>query len=332
MSRPRLLLISPVFHGYWRSISDAFERAGYDVISHLYDDRSLRETIRYKLSRELPARLGIARAPSRTASLHAAVAIRRAAADVVLAIRCDELHGVFWEAMAQHPRSVLWLYDEIRRTNHSSATLGAATAIATYSERDLDHLRKHGHVSSYVPNAYDPHIPVNSHPALDRVTFIGARYPNRAALLRTLQANSVPVCAVGRDWSNHAVDRLRTWRLRGGEFPSRRDVPRADAYGLMQASIATVNLHHNQDGFTMRTFEAAGVGAVQLIDRPDVAELYEPDKEIAVFTTPEEAVELAHRAQTDTAWANNIRIQGRKRTLAEHTFDHRVAELERLWQ
>ncbi len=51
----------------------------------------------------------------------------------------------------------------------------------------------------------------------------------------------------------------------------------------------------------MRTFEARGVGAVQLVDRADGSRYYEPGVELAVFGSAEEAVELARRAAADRA-------------------------------
>lgn len=81
----------------------------------------------------------------------------------------------------------------------------------------------------------------------------------------------------------------------------------------------------------MRTFEACGAGALQLIDRPDVAEFYDPDEEIVVYGSPDELVDLAWRAVRDRGWARSIGARARARTLAEHTFDHRVRVLEKLW-
>ena len=42
-------------------------------------------------------------------------------------------------------------------------------------------------------------------------------------------------------------------------------------------------------------------------------------------------IELARRGLKDEGWSRSIREAGRARTMAEHTFDHRVAERERLW-
>lgn len=332
MTRARVLLVSPVFHGYWRSIAEALERRGYDVTTHLYDARSKAATIRHKAARELPARIGIQRRDDERPTASAVAALRASHPDVVLAIRADRMQHAFWTELAGVPRSVLWLYDEVRRTAHTAETLSAAGAIASYSKVDVQTFQEKGLRARYVPNGFDATIAVAPRPRANEVTFVGARYPNRENLLRVLLREGVPVRAYGRDWSDHPVDRLRTWRASAIGIPNERDVPREAAYAIMQSSTATLNPHFNQDGFTMRTFEAAGMGAVQLIDRPDVTELYEPDTEIAVFNSTEEAIELARRALRDSAWAERIREGGRKRTLAEHTFDHRVAELEKLWQ
>lgn len=160
---------------------------------------------------------------------------------------------------------------------------------------------------------------------------MGARYPARQEVLADLHARGIPVRAYGRDWSGHPVDRLRTWRVGTPSLPAERDVSRAAAYDVMAASAATLNLHGDQDGFTMRTFEAAGVGAVQLIDRADVGDLYELGTEVLTWSSPDELAGLCARALADPVWSDSVRAAARARTLAEHTFDHRVAALEDAW-
>ena len=70
---------------------------------------------------------------------------------------------------------------------------------------------------------------------------------------------------------------------------------------------------------------------MQVVDRPDVAEFYDPDAEVAVFTSPEELVELARRAIADDRWGDRLRAAARARTLAEHTFVHRARALATQW-
>ena len=114
-------------------------------------------------------------------------------------------------------------------------------------------------------------------------------------------------------------------------MPAGRDIDRSEAYGIMASSPATLNIHNNQDGFTMRTFEAPGVGALQVIDRPDVDRYYIPGEEVLVYESIDELIEICTRIFRDPKWARKIREAGQKRTLAEHTFDQRVKILEQLW-
>lgn len=330
-SPPRLLLLSPVFHGYWRSIERAFTDRGYAVTSVAYDAHpGLRERVHAKVAEELPERLGASTARRRAAQTSRAVdAVRAVDPDVVLVVKGDVFDEPLWEAVAPRRRA-LWLYDELRRTGHTNTSLATAGPIASYSPDDVRTLRSRGLTAVHVPLAHDPHVAFTPRQR-DDVVFVGARYPSRQALLTTMHTSGIPVRAHGRDWSGHPVDRLRTWRLHQPPIPHGRDLPRAQAYGVMAGARATLNVHGDQDGFTMRTFEACGVGALQLVDRDDVAQHFDPGTEVAVFHSPEEAVELARRAAADRPWASRLREAGRARALAEHTFAQRAVALEALW-
>lgn len=329
----RILLVTPTFHGYWRSIIGALKRLGHEASALRYDELSTtQDKLLHKLRYELPARVGLnsdALAAHQTAL--AAAAVRAARPEVVVTIKGDTLTDEYWDAIESvGARSLLWLYDEYRRTNWTDERLRRVGPIASYSHQDVDALSDRGFTTHFLANAYDPNQPLIPHP-VPAVTFVGARYPNREALLTELSAAGVPVRAFGRDWSHHPVDRIRTWNWHRPALPAGRDVPLAEAWGIMAGSIATVNMHHNQDGFTMRTFEACGVGALQLLDRADVTEFYDPGSEVAVFSSSAEAIDLAQRAATDSRWTDALRERARRRTLAEHTFDHRMREVEQWW-
>jgi spore maturation protein CgeB len=330
----RLLIVSPAFHGYWVPIESAFRQLGWEVTTHRYDELTSKVTkTRLKLGTELPRMLGLAGdgAVEAELTLRARDAVVAHLPDRVLVIKGDTLGAPFWDALNSRrvPRS-LWLYDELRRTFHTEQTLDQFDGIASYSRLDTAALAAAGRNSTYVPLAFDPANPVAPR-FLNDVTFIGARYPRREALLRSLCTAGVPVRAFGRSWSRHPFDRARTWRWDVPPFPTGRDLTLAAAYAVMAGSPATLNIHGDQDGFTMRTFEAAGVGGVQLVDRADVAEFYEPGIEVAVFASDAELVDLARRAIADDRWGDRLRVAARRRTLAEHTFLHRARALEATW-
>lgn len=331
----RVLVIAPAFHGYGDSLADGLRARGHDVTVYPYDRfGSTAAKVRNKVLYELPERVGLAAGTRRRARdlTQAAIRVlREHDPDVLLVVRGDLFTPDFWDAArSSRARVVLWLYDEIRRMQHEEATFRDVDTLVTYSPDDAADLNARGITTHCIPNAFDTRISVRPEPR-DEIVFVGARYPNREEAMVTLARAGVPVLAVGRTWSHHWIDRARTWELRRPDLPSLRDVPRDRAYGLMAGAAGSLNVHTDQDGFTMRTFEVCGVGGLQLIDRPDVAPFYEPGEEIVVFEGPEEMIEMARRAVADREWSRRIGEAARRRTLAEHTFEHRAGALEQVW-
>lgn len=331
----RVLVVGPAFHGYADSLGRALERNGHEVTVHPYDaNPSVVAKARTKLVYELPGKVGLgvgARLQAANVTARAATVVEEARPDVLVVIRGDLLQESFWEAASRAAgRTVLWLYDELRRMDHEVDTLRRVDTLVTYSPNDAAALNADGIATHCIANAFDDTFTIT--PRLETsILFVGARYPNRQRAVERLIGSGVPVLAVGRDWSHHPFDRLRTWQLSRPKVPALRDVSRAEAYDLMAGAAASLNVHTDQDGFTMRTFEACGAGGLQLIDRPDVEEFYEPGTEVLVFRDEEEMVDLARRALAEPGWARSIGAAARRRTLAEHTFVHRARELERVW-
>jgi spore maturation protein CgeB len=78
-----------------------------------------------------------------------------------------------------------------------------------------------------------------------------------------------------------------------------------------------------------RVFEAAGAGACVITDAWEGIELFlEPGREVLVASTGDEVADLVDRL--DVRQARQIGRAARMRMLAEHTYGHRVLELERL--
>ena len=335
----RLLLVTPAFHGYWQPIARACATLGYQPVVHAYDAfEGVRAKLRNKVRYEGADRLGLngSERMRRDLTKESAKIVRASRPEVVLVIKGDVLSEEFWDTVeASGARCCLWLYDELSRMEYADETLVRVGAAGSYSRDDTRALAGLGLRSDYVPLAYedrDP-LPPAQWGSSPEVTFAGARYPNREELLRGLVERGVPVRAYGRDWSAHPVDRARTWRVGAPDVPGAREVDLQEAHRVMARSTATLNIHGSSvnDGFTMRTFEACGAGALQLIDRDDVDAFYEPSTEVLVFHDVEEVVECYERSRRDPGWARAIREAGRRRTLAEHTFTHRVRQLEALW-
>lgn len=101
-------------------------------------------------------------------------------------------------------------------------------------------------------------------------------------------------------------------------------------YDILRRSRIAFNHHGNFPPFAnnMRMYEATGVGALLLTDwKPDLHEMFEPGKEVLAYRTDEECLELIDEALKRPDWARQIAEAGRRRTLAEHTYEARMREL-----
>ena len=224
----RVLLVTPRFRGYWRSYTTALEELGHTVDTVLYDDfDGTRDVVRNKLLGELPARLGREVGVRRQNNRHTRRALAAAArtdADVALVVKGDSLLPPFWDALDRRGiPAVLYVYDDLRRMQHTPDSLRRARHVATYSRPDFEQLQADGYSASYVPLFYDPALRYVAVPE-EAVVFVGARYPQREELLLRLHERGIPIVAYGRDWSHRPLDRLRSLDLRRPALPGRPDV------------------------------------------------------------------------------------------------------------
>lgn len=332
----RLLLVTPAFHGYWRSIAEAFERRGHTVAVHRYDAYdSVGQKLRLKATVELPERLhlpGERRTAERARMTDSAIsALREHRPDRVVVIKGDGLDARFWDALEDTPR-ILWLYDDLHRHDHTEAFLREVGPVVDYARSETDALGAMGVDAHFVPNAFDPHRARPTGRRTGELVFVGSGYTNRIEILTRLAQQGLPVHAWGRDFSRHVVDRARTFSWSRPPIRASREVPLERAYQIHAEGAAAIAVHGLQNGHAMRTFEIPGMGGVQLVDRDDVDQFYDVGTEVAVWHDQDELAELGRRAVTDRAWGEAMREAGRRRTLAEHTFDHRIQEVDSLWQ
>lgn len=75
----------------------------------------------------------------------------------------------------------------------------------------------------------------------------------------------------------------------------------------------------------MRLFEATGMGACLLTDhKPNLADFFEPDREVVAYRTPAEAVDKARYLLAHPRERADIAERGRLRTLRDHTLAARL--------
>ena len=96
MTQPKLLLLSPAFHGYWKAIQASLEVHGYEVRTHIYDaPGTLPERILNKLAHELPEKYR-PESFAAQATRKAIDAFNEFRPDIVLVIKGDMLSREWW--------------------------------------------------------------------------------------------------------------------------------------------------------------------------------------------------------------------------------------------
>jgi len=104
-----------------------------------------------------------------------------------------------------------------------------------------------------------------------------------------------------------------------------------DMYRVLARSQITVNSHLDLAGphaNNLRMYEATGVGSLLLTDaKADLAELFAPGQEVVAYSDASECAELITHYLRHGDERDEIARSGQRRTLEEHNYGRRMAEL-----
>jgi len=134
------------------------------------------------------------------------------------------------------------------------------------------------------------------------------------------------------------VNSIKIWTADSNQFPRNSPIRKAyagEAWGhsmfqILHNSKITINHHGSIPPYAnnMRLYEATGVGTLLVTDwKKNITDLFEPDKEVVVYRTPEECVELVQYYLNHDDEREAIAKAGQKRTLRDHTYCQRMKEL-----
>jgi len=181
--------------------------------------------------------------------------------------------------------------------------------------------------------------------------FLEAAHPDQAAALRALGQEQRLACESLLTWeatrqyrascvaamagfdSVVAGDPAGWAEVLGAGSPLRL-LPRLDYYRDLPAfyPLSAVNLNctsrQMKGAVNQRVFDVPACGAFVLTDqRAQLFELFEPGREVVVYDRPEDIAGLAERYLHDTPARERVVQAARRRILAEHTYEHRLAQL-----
>ena len=107
-----------------------------------------------------------------------------------------------------------------------------------------------------------------------------------------------------------------------------------DMYRVLAGARIVVNRHiEAAEGFAnnMRLYETTGMGALLLTEAaPNLHELFEPGREVVTYSSEDELVSKLRHYATHEDERAAIAAAGHERTLREHTYERRIAELAEL--
>jgi len=140
----------------------------------------------------------------------------------------------------------------------------------------------------------------------------------------------IPIIGPAAKWTNLPQSQISPHLSRFMRPP----VYGMEMMNLLRSAAVALNDHGEIcEGYTsnMRMFEATGVGSCLLTDATrDLATFFEPDREVVAYNSPEECVEKARWLLAHPKEREGIALAGQKRTLREHCYNHRAANLNEL--
>jgi hypothetical protein len=250
--------------------------------------------------------------------------------DVLLTHSLTDLPTTFWTSMRSHYRV---LVGQIAAPLAEDIDLGPFDLMLSSLPNFVERFRAAGLRAEPFRLAFDPSVlaslkeslrptPV---PTVD-ASFVGslsAHHPGRQAWLEQL-CREVPIQVWGQ-----GVDSLPA------DSPIRK-VYCGPAWGIqmyrvLARSRISVNYHIELSGSyanNMRLYETTGVGTLLVTDwKQNLHEMFEPAAEVVVYRTPQECVEKIRHLLEHEEERARIAKAGQARTLRDHTYRSRMAEL-----
>lgn len=152
------------------------------------------------------------------------------------------------------------------------------------------------------------------------LTTAGNQHSYRAAFLKHLTEFDMKL------WGNPAPLWMRVEQL-AKMYQGRPVCNKEKVLAFRGAKIVINNLHFGEiEGVNVRTFEAAGARAFQLVDwRPGLSQLFLEGKEIVSFGSIAELKKLVRHYISHPNQRAEIAQAGHHRAMRDHTYEHRLS-------
>lgn len=230
-----------------------------------------------------------------------------------------------WRMLKFDDRHIFYGVDAVRNKPGDFDAFGRIYISDPGYVKDLLPLIKASRFHGILPFAFHPkiHRPRPSHKPIRDLCFIGNRDKKRDVFLGRLLGEDFSSLIVG----NYFLKAPLFWQRPTAFRPSVTN----DTMGFIYANHKlALNVHASvvREGTNMRTFECAGYGIAQIVERrPALEDYFKPDEEIKCFDTALQMIAQTKELLADSCQRQALAQRARSRALAEHTYHHRIARV-----
>ncbi len=252
--------------------------------------------------------------------------------DVILTHSLCDLRPAFWSRMRSHYRL---LVGQIASPLSTDIDLTAFDLMLSSLPNFVERFRPSGLQAELFRLAFDPLVlemleatekQVTLQESTIDVSFVGSLSSHHGGRLKWLEhvCRETPVQVWGQGVDSLPEDSSIRKAYRGPAWG-------IDMFRILRRSRISLNHHIEISGpyaNNMRLYETTGVGTLLLTDwKQNLAEMFEPGAEVAVYRTPAECVETIGYYLNEEAERNRTARAGQERTLRDHTYRQRMAQL-----
>lgn len=251
--------------------------------------------------------------------------------DVLYVFEWCPLGDTFWRAMKSKVRI---LAGQVASPLHGNRSYEAYDIMFSSWPPIVDYFRAQGQAAQHLKLGFDPRS-LENQPTLTQdieVSFVGGFAPSHSDRIEWLEAllPHIPIDIFGYGLENVPENSLIRHHHQGPVWGHQM-------YETLRRSKVTLNRHAQIDvrgkvvthlANNMRLFEATGAGTCLLTEhKENLSSLFEPDREVVTYENNEECVEKTRYLLDHETERMAIAQAGQQKTLRDHTYDRRMAEL-----
>jgi hypothetical protein len=203
------------------------------------------------------------------------------------------------------------------RWTGTAGLIGAIDLVCTAAKECCLWYQVEGSPSIYLPEASNPELykPLAA-PKEHDVCFVGANYGIRSKIIKAIEKKGIKVSCYGKGWPTGRIDVEK--------------MPELFAKSRIVLGVGTIGHCTDLFALKMRDFDGPMSGSLYIThDNPDLHDLYDINKEIITYKSPEDCAEKIEYYLKHVDERETIAAAGRIRAEKEHTWENRFDKVLR---